>query len=111
MRGGGGDAAIMRRYGGHRCDGAVGLRSPSGVTMRGSRRQRIFSLIAEGSRAAAVAAFAVAAALPRESIRLPPGFGIEVVARVPNARAMTWGARGTLFVGSARAGNVYAVTL
>ena len=26
--------------------------------------------------------------------RLPPGFAIEVVARVPNARAMTWGARG-----------------
>lgn len=50
-------------------------------------------------------------ALPLESIVLPPGFAIETVARVPNARAMTWGANGTLFVGSADAGKVYAVTL
>jgi len=50
-------------------------------------------------------------ALPVETIRLPPGFDIEVVARVPNARAMTWGAAGTLFVGSTTAGKVYALTL
>ncbi|HET7033062.1 MAG TPA: hypothetical protein VFJ48_08060, partial [Casimicrobiaceae bacterium] len=31
-----------------------------------------------------------------DSIKLPPGFTIELVARVPNARAMTWGAAGTL---------------
>ncbi len=52
-----------------------------------------------------------AATLPVESIRLPPGFTIEVVARVPDARAMAWGANGTLFVGSTGAGKVYAVTL
>jgi len=50
-------------------------------------------------------------ALPVETIRLPPGFTIEVVGRVPNARAMTWGAAGTLFVGTATAGKVYALTL
>jgi glucose/arabinose dehydrogenase len=49
--------------------------------------------------------------LPLERIRLPPGFVIETVARVPNARAMAWGERGTLFVGSTDAGKVYAVTL
>ena len=49
--------------------------------------------------------------LPIDSIRLPPGFSIEVAARVPNARAMTWGAAGTLFVGTAQEGKVYAVTL
>jgi hypothetical protein len=49
--------------------------------------------------------------LPVETIRLPPGFSIDVLARVPNARAMTWGAAGTLFVGSAPEGKVYAVTL
>jgi glucose/arabinose dehydrogenase len=49
-------------------------------------------------------------ALPVERIKLPPGFAIEVIARVPSARAMTWGARGTLFVGT-REGSVYAVTL
>jgi glucose/arabinose dehydrogenase len=50
-------------------------------------------------------------ALPIETIRLPPGFTISVAARVPNARAMTFGAGGTLFVGSASAGKVYAVRL
>jgi glucose/arabinose dehydrogenase len=63
------------------------------------------------------ALFAVACAapaqpnLPLDSIRLPPGFSISLVARVPNARAMTWGEAGTLFVGSAGEGDVYAVTL
>ena len=42
-------------------------------------------------------------------IKLPPGFSIELVARVPSARAMTWGDRGTLFVGSSAA-SVYALT-
>jgi len=50
-------------------------------------------------------------ALPLDTLKLPPGFTIEVVARVPNARAMTWGAAGTLFVGSANAGTVTAVAL
>jgi glucose/arabinose dehydrogenase len=48
--------------------------------------------------------------LPVERIKLPAGFTVEVAARVPNARAMTWGEKGTLFVGSSSAGNVYAVT-
>ncbi len=52
-----------------------------------------------------------AADLPLGQIKLPPGFVIELVARVPNARAMTYGDRGTLFVGSAGAGKVYAVTM
>jgi glucose/arabinose dehydrogenase len=47
--------------------------------------------------------------LPLETIKLPPGFAIELVARVPNARAMTWGDGGTLFVGSVR-GAVVAVS-
>ncbi len=43
-------------------------------------------------------------------IRLPEGFRIAVYARgVQNARAMAMGPGGTLFVGSRRAGNVYAV--
>ncbi len=56
------------------------------------------------------------AAPPLESIKLPPGFRIELVTdRVPNAREMALGrfadGRGTLFVGSQGAGNVYAVSL
>jgi glucose/arabinose dehydrogenase len=43
-------------------------------------------------------------------IKLPPGFEISIYAsRVENARSMTLGDKGTLFVGSRRAGNVYAI--
>ena len=45
-------------------------------------------------------------ALPVDEIKLPPGFTISVAARVPNARAMTMGPGGTLFVGSTSAGSV-----
>lgn len=44
------------------------------------------------------------------AIELTEGFEIDYFARdVPNARAMTLGTQGTLFVGSMRAGNVYGV--
>jgi glucose/arabinose dehydrogenase len=53
------------------------------------------------------------AELPLERIKLPPGFAIELWARVENARQMALGHEdshgGTLFVGSMRAGNVNAV--
>ena len=46
-----------------------------------------------------------------DSIKLPPGFHIEVYAEgVKNARQMVLGDKGTLFVGSRRAGKVCAVT-
>jgi glucose/arabinose dehydrogenase len=48
--------------------------------------------------------------LPLHELHLPPGFHVALFARVPNARAMTLGAGGTLFVGSMSAGKVYAVT-
>lgn len=45
-----------------------------------------------------------------KNITLPPGFHIEVFAKdVANARAMCWGARGTLFVGSRDEGVVHAL--
>lgn len=57
-------------------------------------------------------ASAEAASLDLSSLRLPPGFVVEVLSdQVPNARAMTLGERGTLFVGSMAAGKVYALTL
>ena len=72
-----------------------------------------FRSFAASALAALVGATAHAASpdLPLERIRLPPGFVIETIARVPNARGMAWGERGTLFVGSATAGKVYALTL
>ncbi|MCD6061605.1 MAG: sorbosone dehydrogenase, partial [Moraxellaceae bacterium] len=42
-------------------------------------------------------------------IRLPPGFAIERIATVPEARGMAWSPAGTLFVGS-RSGEVHAIT-
>lgn len=56
------------------------------------------------------AAASAAADLPLAALSAPPGFAVELFARVPNARQMALGAR-TLFVGSMRAGKVYAVPL
>ena len=48
--------------------------------------------------------------LPLEKIELPPGFEIELYATgLPGARSMTLTPGGTLFVGSRREGNAYAV--
>ena len=44
------------------------------------------------------------------TIHLPEGFVIEPFAKVPNARQMAWGEKGTLFVGTRREGRVFAVT-
>ncbi len=45
-----------------------------------------------------------------DQVKLPPGFTISVWADgIPNAREMAWGSKGTLFLGSRVAGNVYAV--
>ena len=52
-----------------------------------------------------------AADLPLDQIKLPPRFKVEVVARIDNAREMSLGTNGTLFVGSTEAGKVYAVDL
>lgn len=50
------------------------------------------------------------AELPLETIKLPYGFKIELYAsEIQDARSMTLGEKGTLFVGSRKAGNVYAV--
>lgn len=58
----------------------------------------------------APAALAVPDDLPLGELRLPPGFTVELYARVPNARQMALGTR-TLFVGSMRAGQVHALPL
>jgi len=81
----------------------------SGVRRAGLRQWGV--LAAAGLAAAAAAQ----SDLPLDKLTLPAGFSIELVARVPNARAMAWGAvtdRGsTLFVGSMQAGRVYALSL
>jgi glucose/arabinose dehydrogenase len=67
--------------------------------------------LAAGWLAAASAAQSPAPSrLPLSTLTLPPGFSISVYAdNVPNARSMTLGPGGTLFVGTRTAGNVYAV--
>jgi glucose/arabinose dehydrogenase len=48
--------------------------------------------------------------IPLDQIKLPPGFAIELYAAgLDNARSMTLGDKGTLFVGTRVKGNVYAV--
>src|SRR5210317_2188534 len=44
-----------------------------------------------------------------DDIRLPPGFFIEEYADVPKARSLALGDRGTLFVSTRKAREVYAV--
>jgi len=67
-------------------------------------------LAAAAIAAASFAAIGAPGPLPLDTIKLPPGFTIEVVARVPNARAMALSPEGTLFVGSTSAGQVHAVS-
>lgn len=56
------------------------------------------------------AAPAPAKDLPLDSIQLPEGFSISIYAEgVENARSMTWGDEGTLFVSSRKLGSVHAV--
>ena len=51
-----------------------------------------------------------ASVLPLNTIKLPPGFSISIYARdVPDARSMTLSPNGTLFVGTRKAGKVYAI--
>ena len=51
-----------------------------------------------------------AAQIPVGKIKLPQGFKVSVWAdQIQNARQMEWGSKGTLFVGSRVAGNLYAV--
>ena len=69
---------------------------------------RAFAFAAGMALAPALAC--AAEALPLDELHLPPGFHIAQFARVPNAREMTLGTRGTLFVGSMSAGKVYALT-
>ena len=58
----------------------------------------------------ALASTSCVADVALEQIRLPPGFKIEIYAQgVENARQMALGDKGTLFVGSRRAGRVHAV--
>src|SRR5215470_11017296 len=48
--------------------------------------------------------------IPVDKIKVPPGFKVSLWAHgINNARVMTWGEKGTLFVSSRVAGNVYAV--
>ncbi len=63
--------------------------------------------------ACAMLSESASAQFQRDHIKLPPGFSIELWARVDNARQMALGqmdaSGGTVFVGSMRAGKVHAV--
>jgi glucose/arabinose dehydrogenase len=49
--------------------------------------------------------------IPVDKIKLPPGFEVSLWASgIPNARSLTQGPKGTIFVGSRLVGKVYAVT-
>jgi glucose/arabinose dehydrogenase len=71
---------------------------------------RLAGLMAAAPLAASCGQVSRAASLPLDTIKLPPGFRIDLYAHpAPGARSMALGAGGTLFVGSRDEGNVYAV--
>jgi glucose/arabinose dehydrogenase len=82
---------------------------PYSIT-RGSLRSGAIACFALAVVCAAVPACAQTT-LPIDRIILPPGFKIEVLAQLENPREMVLGSEGTLFAGSMRAGNVYAIKL
>lgn len=48
--------------------------------------------------------------IPLKFVKLPPGFKIDIYATdIPNARSMALSPQGTLFVGTRKAGKIYAV--
>lgn len=55
-----------------------------------------------------VLASAEKATLP-DNLRLPAGFSADILVKVPGARSMALGNKGTLFVGTQRGGDVYAI--
>ncbi len=74
------------------------------------RWRPVLRTVLRAAFACCLAAPAAAQSLPLKSIKLPPGFEIGLFADdVPNAREMALGDKGTLFVGSAQAGRVYAI--
>lgn len=75
-----------------------------------SRRVVLLQLLGSMLLLGAVGSGAAQAELKTDQLRLPPGFSIEVlVDDVPNARQLALSEDGTLFVGTRRAGVVYAV--
>jgi glucose/arabinose dehydrogenase len=50
-----------------------------------------------------------AGGLPLDNIKLPARFHVSIFAEVPNARSMTLGSKGTVFVGNRSGDSVYAV--
>jgi len=77
----------------------------------GGYKRRMTSTLAALLLALSLTATATAADLQLEQIRLPPGFSIELLARVQNAREMALGDNHVLFVGSMSAGVVHALKL
>lgn len=73
-----------------------------------SHRFRIKTLTALGALLCLATAGLRAENLPLERIKLPPGFAIEVYARVAAARSLALGEQGTVFVGT-RNDSVYAI--
>ena len=75
------------------------------IFMKGKKMRLLFIFLALLN-----SVYAYAENLPIEKLKLPAGFTIEIVARVPNARQMCLGSGSTIFVGSKEEGKVYAVT-
>ncbi|HJU07361.1 MAG TPA: PQQ-dependent sugar dehydrogenase [Rhodanobacteraceae bacterium] len=76
---------------------------PHVLTRRFGRPAALFFLLCAGGGSQA--------APPLQRLQVPPGFHVAIYSdQVPDARKMTVGDKGTVFVGSSDAGKVYALT-
>ena len=82
-----------------------------GAAVRGSRASPpIMANSTAGARSPSRPRPARRGEIPVDKIKVPRGFKVSLWAHgINNARAMAWGDKGTLFVSSRVAGNVYAV--
>lgn len=79
-----------------------------GLLFLGSTNDDV-SLVPKAQDGSLPAITKMSAELPLDKIKMPAGFSISVYAEVEGARSMVMSPSGTLFVGTQRAGNVYAV--
>lgn len=79
--------------------------------IRPLNRKIVTGIVAALAVTLTIAASRAFADPPIDKLKLPPGFTVELLAKVPDARQMAWGDGRVLYVGSRVEGKVYAVEL
>jgi glucose/arabinose dehydrogenase len=81
------------------------------MSTRRAELDRLIKRLCAAVLAATAGLAAAAGDLPIDNLKAPPGFTVELLARVPNARQMALGDNRVLYVGSTSEGAVHALEL